>query len=68
MSEEENTVEEEQVEEPAKETATEELKVQTEDLFKAINDLRKKIDHGKVVLSEYVPDYLVPECLKASYE
>jgi hypothetical protein len=39
MSEEENVVEEEQVEEPAKETVTEELKVQTEDLFKAINDL-----------------------------
>jgi hypothetical protein len=39
MSEEENVVEEEQAEEPAKETVTEELKVQTEDLFKAINDL-----------------------------
>ena len=39
MSEEENVVEEEQAEEPTKETVTEELKVQTEDLFKAINDL-----------------------------
>jgi hypothetical protein len=29
--------------------------------------LRKKIDHGKTAISEYVPDYLVPECLKASY-
>ena len=36
-------------------------------LVKGINDLRKKIDHGKVTISEYVPDYLVPECLKASY-
>ena len=36
-------------------------------LVKAINDLRKKIDHGKVAISEYVPEYLVPECLKASY-
>jgi hypothetical protein len=39
MSEQDQVVEEEQVEEPAKETVTEELKVQTEDLFKAINDL-----------------------------
>jgi ATP-dependent RNA helicase DDX56/DBP9 len=36
-------------------------------LVKAINDLRKKIDHRKVTLSEFVPEYLVPECLKASY-
>ena len=36
-------------------------------LVKAINDLRKKLDHGKVAISEYVPEYLVPECLKASY-
>ncbi len=39
MSEEEKVVEEEHVEESARETVTEELKVQTEDLFKAINDL-----------------------------
>ncbi len=39
MSEEEKVVEEEQAEEPTRETVTEELKVQTEDLFKAINDL-----------------------------
>jgi hypothetical protein len=39
VSEEEKFGEEEQVEEPAKETVTEELKVQTEDLFRAINDL-----------------------------
>lgn len=37
-------------------------------LVKAINDLRKKIDHGKVNISEYIPDYLVPECLRSSYQ
>lgn len=37
-------------------------------LVKAINDLRKKIDHGKVTLSQLIPEYLVPECLKASYQ
>ena len=36
-------------------------------LVKAINDLRRKIDHGRVSISEYIPEYLVPECLKASY-
>lgn len=36
-------------------------------LVKSINDLRKKIDHNKVTLSEFVPEYLVPECLKHSY-
>ena len=36
--------------------------------MKTINDLRKKIDHGKVMLSEFVPEYLIPECLKASYQ
>ena len=37
-------------------------------LVKTINDLRRKIDYGKVLLSDYVPEYLVPQCLKASYE
>jgi ATP-dependent RNA helicase DDX56/DBP9 len=37
-------------------------------LVKSINDLRKKIDHGNVTLSDFIPDYLVPECLKASYQ
>lgn len=37
-------------------------------LVKSINDIRKKLDHAKVVLSEFVPEYLVPECLKASYQ
>ena len=37
-------------------------------LVRNINDLRRKIDHGKVLLSEFVPEYLVPECLKASYQ
>lgn len=37
-------------------------------LVKAINDLRRKIDHGKVTISDFVPEYLVPECLKASYQ
>ena len=36
-------------------------------LVKSINDLRKKIDHNKVTLSEFVPEYLVPECLRHSY-
>lgn len=37
-------------------------------LMKSINDLRKKIDHSKVMISQFVPEYLVPECLKASYQ
>ena len=37
-------------------------------LVRNINDLRRKIDHGKVLLSDFIPDYLVPECLKASYQ
>ena len=37
-------------------------------LVKAINDLRKKIDHSKVTISEYVPEYLVPQCLKVAYD
>lgn len=36
-------------------------------LVKAINELRKKIDHGKVNISDFVPEYLVPECLRAAY-
>lgn len=37
-------------------------------LVKAINDIRKKVDYNKVTISEFIPEYLVPECLKASYE
>lgn len=37
-------------------------------LLKAINALGKKIENGKVVISQFVPSYLVPECLKAAYE
>ena len=37
-------------------------------LVKEINRLRKKIDSDGVRMSEIVPEYLVPECLKASYQ
>ena len=29
-------------------------------LVKNINDIRKKLDHGRVTISEFVPEYLVP--------
>lgn len=35
--------------------------------MKGINEIRKKLDHDKITISELVPDYLVPECLKTSY-
>lgn len=37
-------------------------------LVKEINRLRKKIDSDGVRVSEVVPEYLVPDCLKASYK
>lgn len=36
-------------------------------LIKEINKLRKKIDADGVKVSAFVPEYLVPECLKAAY-
>lgn len=41
---------------------------QRQTLVDEINALRKKIDHGQVVLPEVVPEYMVPECLKAAYQ
>ena len=37
-------------------------------LVKTINSLSKKLENGKVTISQFVPSYLVPECLKAAYE
>ena len=36
-------------------------------LIKEIKELKEKINHETVTLSEYIPSYLVPECLKNSY-
>lgn len=37
-------------------------------LIKEMNNLRNKINQETVTISKYVPAYLVPECLKSSYE
>lgn len=37
-------------------------------LVKTVNTIHRKLENGKVTISEFVPSHLVPECLKAAYE